>query len=127
MQEKEIPSVKTSAVARAVKEIGQFMLMDMDEGCFLVTERFILQLKRRDAWRIQCKLEVERRNIYYNKIKSNWVPSDKKPDHRRILEKLYFHRWSVHGRNSGSFNSYRVGHCALQRNAHGWPSICWRV
>ena len=85
-QEKEIPSVKTSAVARAVKEIGQFMLMDIDEGCFLVTERFILQLKRRDAWRIQCKLGGERRKIYYNKVKSNWIPSDKKPDCRGILE-----------------------------------------
>lgn len=38
-QEKEIPSIKTSAVARAVKEIGQFMLMDIDEGCFLVIQR----------------------------------------------------------------------------------------
>lgn len=88
MEEEKLDAVHISAVVRAVKEQGVCMLMDMDEEHYLVTGNFILKLRRRDAWRIQCKLEIEKRNVYCGYTKeAGWVQSNKPADCHAVLEK----------------------------------------
>lgn len=86
MEEEKIEQVNCSGVVRAVKDAGMFMLLDREGGHYLVTEYFMLHLRKRDAFRIQCKLEVEHRNVYYCRIKSKWVQSSKQPSIDDILE-----------------------------------------
>ena len=86
MEEEKIKQVNCAAVVRAVKDAGCFMLLDRDDGHYLVTEYFMLRLRKRDAFRIQCKLEVEHRNVYYYRIKSKWVQSAKKANCDESLE-----------------------------------------
>lgn len=59
MEEEKLQPVKISAVVRAVKEQGVCMLIDRDDEYYLVTGDFILKLRRKDMWRIQCKLEIQ--------------------------------------------------------------------
>lgn len=42
MEEEKIDPINCSAVVRAVKQSGTFMLLDRDEEHYLVTETFIL-------------------------------------------------------------------------------------
>ncbi|WP_337774544.1 hypothetical protein [Mitsuokella jalaludinii] len=77
MQELELLPVKTGKVLKMLKECGAFMLLDHNDSHYLVTEYFILQLRERDAWLIQCGMAVEQRNRYYVKIKKEWQESMK--------------------------------------------------
>ena len=89
MEEEKIEPVNCAAVVRAVKDAGAFALMDWMGEHFVVTESFILMLRKRDAFKIQCKLEVEKRNCYYEKEKSKWVESGKLFDGAAVWEKYH--------------------------------------
>ena len=69
MEDEDLEPVNCAAAIRAIKDAGIFMLLDRDGCHYLVTEEFILQLRKKDAWKIQCKTETERRNVYYVKKK----------------------------------------------------------
>lgn len=77
MEDEELEPVNCAVAVRAIKDAGIFMLLDRDGCHYLVTEEFILQLRKRDAWKIQCKTETERRNVYYVKKKGGWEESPK--------------------------------------------------
>ena len=77
MEDEELEPVNCAVAVRAIKDAGIFMLLDRDGCHYLVTEEFILQLRKKDAWKIQCKTETERRNVYYVKKKGGWEESPK--------------------------------------------------
>ena len=87
MEEEKIDPVACAQVVAMVKEIGTFMLCDRDGCHYLITEHFVLQLKHRDAWKIQCKLEIEKRNVFYQRVKSGWTQSPKAAQIEAMLEK----------------------------------------
>ena len=87
MQEYELAPVHTGQAIRMLKEAGAFMLLDHNERHYLVTEYFILQLKPRDAWLIQCGMAVEKRNCYYVKIKKEWQEANKAADAEAVVER----------------------------------------
>jgi len=88
MEEEKLQPVKISAVVRAVKEQGVCMLIDRDDEYYLVTGNFILKLRRKDMWRIQCKLEIEKRNVYMGHTKeAGWVQTTTEPKCAEVVEK----------------------------------------
>lgn len=96
MEEEKIEPVNCAAVVRAVKDAGHFMLLDRDGEHYIVTEYFMLHLRKRDAFRIQCKLEVEHRNVYYCRIKKKWVQANEAPHCDNVLER--YQTWISQGR-----------------------------
>lgn len=99
MEDEKLEPVNCAAAVRAIKDAGIFMLLDRDACHYLVTEEFILQLRKKDAWKIQCKTETERRNAYYVKKKGGWKESSKiaRPDDVLTRYESYISQAANHG------------------------------
>ena len=86
MQEDErIGATNIAAAVRAIKHQGLFMMFDRDEAHYIATRQFFLRLRTRDAWRIQCRLEIEHRGRWYQKIEGHFYESDRKPEIEKFL------------------------------------------
>jgi hypothetical protein len=58
--------INIQAVTRAVKKLGQFALVHKNSECnLLITHEFILNPSAEQFWKIQCKLEAKRLDIWY--------------------------------------------------------------
>ena len=87
MQEDErIGATNVAAAVRAIKHQGLFMMFDRDNTHYLATRQFFLKLRTRDAWRIQCRLEIEHRGRWYQKFEGNFYESDRKPEIEKFIE-----------------------------------------
>lgn len=61
----ELGPVNVSAVVRNLKDLGRFIQFDRDGEHYLLAATFILRLRWKDAFRIQCKTETEERGKWY--------------------------------------------------------------
>lgn len=87
MQEDErIGATNVAAAVRAIKHQGLFMMFDRDNTHYLATRQFFLKLRTRDAWRIQCRLEIEHRGRWYQKFEGHFYESDRKPEIEKFIE-----------------------------------------
>ena len=125
MEDEELEPVNCAAAVRAIKDAGIFMLLDRDGCHYLVTEEFILQLRKKDAWKIQCKTETERRNVYYVKKKGGMgrVTEGCKPGCCPSAVRVLYQPGGKPWRAIGGDGHH---HHEPRGNPDGWCPVCWR-
>lgn len=65
LRKTELAPVSVKDVVRNLKDLGKFIQFDRDGEHYLVAATFILRLRWKDAFRIQCKTETEKRGVWY--------------------------------------------------------------
>lgn len=69
MADDGLKTVNVNKVAKAVNSIGQFALFQSPGMNLIATQWFILKVDEEQFWKIRCKLEAERLNIWLLKSK----------------------------------------------------------
>jgi len=82
--EKEIDVNK---VAKECKKIGEFIMFKCESGCLLITDHFMLSLTPDQFWKVQCKLELPERGVWYLQKKGKVVASERAPEIELLEEK----------------------------------------
>ena len=99
MDENKLDFMNIKQVANMAKAAGQFILFDHEKAHYITTTHFMLQLRRRDAFLLQCKLEIEQRGIWYTETKKGLVGNSKKAELFQYVEKYV--SWTGQAESSG--------------------------
>ncbi|WP_314904988.1 hypothetical protein [Selenomonas artemidis] len=78
--EKELDFINVGKTAEAMKSAGFFIMFEHGGNHYAMTETFILRLRPRDAFRLQCKLEVECFGVWYQRVRGCTVTADRKAE-----------------------------------------------
>ena len=99
LNEEGIDFLNIPQVLRAVKGEGKFIQVERDGANYLVTPHVMLRLREKDAFRLQCKTETRRRNVWYTMAKSTWTEDDKKATIDAYLE--HYRQWTAEADDRG--------------------------
>lgn len=94
MSDIDLAPVNVGKVARLAKAQKQFILFSRDGDHFIMTNAFMLRLKRHDAFLLQCKLEIEERGTWYEVTKEGTIGSGRRADPAKYMEN--YAKWITH-------------------------------
>lgn len=78
--------VDVNKVAKQCKKTGDFIMFKCDAGNLLVTSLFVLNLTSEQFWKVQCKLEIPERGIWYRQGKDALERSEREESIEKIEE-----------------------------------------
>lgn len=67
-------NINVNKVAKWAKKTNQVIMFKCESGNLLITSQFIVSLTSEQFWKVQCKLELPERGIWYTWEEKNPVP-----------------------------------------------------
>lgn len=115
--------VNTKRVAKEVANAGEFMMVECEDGLFLISAQFILSLTEKNFFSVRCKLEVPELGQWYIYDKDGPVRSERPAEREIWLERYYGWLQEQDSRRDLQFTGITLGDSILYTNGLTYTAI----